>query len=189
MVGKQKPERSDVRSGSFTSVSRCPRHFRLSPNSGGIADIAGSLKRANNGLMQAQQTASLFDHFVGAGDERWRNHEPKCLGSLEVDHQLELGWLHHRQIFGLSALQNPSVILDLAVSAAPIGPLSASPALPAQGSVGSPSGRHMANTWQGEFPQTNLASDSYERSSPVDAFPPNGFGLLDMIGNVSIAVS
>jgi formylglycine-generating enzyme len=47
-----------------------------------------------------------------------------------------------------------------------------------------PGGRHMANTWQGEFPQTNLASDSYERSSPVDAFPPNGFGLLDMIGNV-----
>jgi sulfatase modifying factor 1 len=47
-----------------------------------------------------------------------------------------------------------------------------------------PGGRHMANTWQGEFPQTNLASDSYERTSPVDAFPPNGFGLLDMIGNV-----
>jgi Sulfatase-modifying factor enzyme 1 len=77
----------------------------------------------------------------------------------------------------------------VALVAAPIGPLSASPALPAQGSVGSPSGRHMANTWQGEFPQTNLASDSYERSSPVDAFPPNGFGLLDMIGNVSIAAS
>jgi sulfatase modifying factor 1 len=47
-----------------------------------------------------------------------------------------------------------------------------------------PGGRHMANTWQGEFPQTNLASDSYERTSPVDAFPPNRFGLLDMIGNV-----
>jgi sulfatase modifying factor 1 len=47
-----------------------------------------------------------------------------------------------------------------------------------------PGGRHMANTWQGEFPQTNLASDGYERTSPVDAFPPNGFGLLDMIGNV-----
>jgi formylglycine-generating enzyme len=42
----------------------------------------------------------------------------------------------------------------------------------------------MANTWQGEFPQTNLASDGYKRTSPVDEFPPNGFGLLDMIGNV-----
>jgi formylglycine-generating enzyme required for sulfatase activity len=47
-----------------------------------------------------------------------------------------------------------------------------------------PGGRHMANTWQGTFPYENLAADGYERTSPVDAFPPNGFGLLDMIGNV-----
>jgi formylglycine-generating enzyme len=47
-----------------------------------------------------------------------------------------------------------------------------------------PGGRHMANTWQGAFPHENLATDGYERTSPVDAFPPNGFGLLDMIGNV-----
>jgi formylglycine-generating enzyme required for sulfatase activity len=47
-----------------------------------------------------------------------------------------------------------------------------------------PAGRHMANTWQGEFPWQNLRSDGYERTSPVDAFPPNAYGLLDMIGNV-----
>jgi formylglycine-generating enzyme len=45
-------------------------------------------------------------------------------------------------------------------------------------------GRHMANTWQGEFPWQNLRSDGFERTSPVDAFPPNEYGLLDMIGNV-----
>jgi formylglycine-generating enzyme len=44
-------------------------------------------------------------------------------------------------------------------------------------------GAHMANTWQGEFPWQNLRSDGYERTSPVDAFPPNGYGLYDMIGN------
>ncbi len=47
-----------------------------------------------------------------------------------------------------------------------------------------PGGCHMANTWQGDFPHENLATDGYERTSPFDAFPPNGFGLLDMIGNV-----
>ena len=47
-----------------------------------------------------------------------------------------------------------------------------------------PGSRPMANTWQGDFPHRNLASDGYERTSPVGAFPPNGFGLLDMIGNV-----
>jgi formylglycine-generating enzyme len=47
-----------------------------------------------------------------------------------------------------------------------------------------PCGRHMANTWQGEFPHQNLCTDGFERTSPVTAFPPNGYGVHDMIGNV-----
>ena len=47
-----------------------------------------------------------------------------------------------------------------------------------------PGGVHMANTWQGEFPRQNLNADGYERTSPVTAFPPNGYGVHDMIGNV-----
>jgi len=47
-----------------------------------------------------------------------------------------------------------------------------------------PNGRFMANTWQGRVPYENLREDGYEGTSPVDAFPPNGFGAQDMIGNV-----
>jgi len=47
-----------------------------------------------------------------------------------------------------------------------------------------PGGRHMANTWQGRFPHQNDAADGYERTSPVTAFPANGYGVHDMIGNV-----
>ncbi|HUK35401.1 MAG TPA: formylglycine-generating enzyme family protein, partial [Vicinamibacterales bacterium] len=47
-----------------------------------------------------------------------------------------------------------------------------------------PGDRHLANTWQGEFPWQNLAEDGYERTSPIGAYPPNGYGLVDMIGNV-----
>lgn len=47
-----------------------------------------------------------------------------------------------------------------------------------------PGGHYMANTWQGEFPWKNEASDGYRWTSPVGAFPPNDFGLYDMIGNV-----
>ncbi len=47
-----------------------------------------------------------------------------------------------------------------------------------------PKGRMMANTWQGEFPWQNLKLDRYEGTSPVKSFPPNGYGLFDMCGNV-----
>jgi formylglycine-generating enzyme required for sulfatase activity len=47
-----------------------------------------------------------------------------------------------------------------------------------------PAGRYMANTWQGDFPWHNRKTDGFEGTSPVDSFPPNGYGLLDMIGNV-----
>ena len=47
-----------------------------------------------------------------------------------------------------------------------------------------PDGRHMANTWQGSFPFQNKREDGFDRTSPVTAFPPNGYGLHDMIGNV-----
>src|SRR4051794_28342170 len=47
-----------------------------------------------------------------------------------------------------------------------------------------PEGRQMANTWQGTFPFQNAKLDGLERTSPVMPFPPNGYGLSDMIGNV-----
>jgi formylglycine-generating enzyme required for sulfatase activity len=47
-----------------------------------------------------------------------------------------------------------------------------------------PRGRMMANTWQGEFPWQNHETDGYRGTSPVKTFPPNGYGLYDMAGNV-----
>jgi sulfatase modifying factor 1 len=47
-----------------------------------------------------------------------------------------------------------------------------------------PRGRPMANFWQGQFPHENTLEDGWEGTSPVGMFPPNGYGLFDMIGNV-----
>lgn len=47
-----------------------------------------------------------------------------------------------------------------------------------------PGGRHLANTWQGEFPWQNRAEDGHTGTSPAGAYPANAYGLFDMIGNV-----
>ena len=45
-----------------------------------------------------------------------------------------------------------------------------------------PGGRAMANTWHGQFPHQRRPG--FKRTSPIRSFPPNGYGLYDMIGNV-----
>lgn len=47
-----------------------------------------------------------------------------------------------------------------------------------------PKGRFMANTFQGNFPNANTGEDGFVGSAPVGSFEPNGFGLVDMAGNV-----
>jgi sulfatase modifying factor 1 len=47
-----------------------------------------------------------------------------------------------------------------------------------------PRGRWRCNIWQGTFPATNAAEDGYLGTAPVKAFPPNGYGLYEMTGNV-----
>jgi formylglycine-generating enzyme required for sulfatase activity len=47
-----------------------------------------------------------------------------------------------------------------------------------------PGGKHLANTWQGEFPWQNLLTDGYEGTAPGGQFPANAYGLFDTIGNV-----
>ena len=47
-----------------------------------------------------------------------------------------------------------------------------------------PDGKHMSNIWQGEFPSHDSADDGYAGTCPVDAFPPNAYGIYSAIGNV-----
>ena len=47
-----------------------------------------------------------------------------------------------------------------------------------------PRGEHWMNIWQGEFPRVNSAEDGYSGTAPVTSFPPNKFGLHNMVGNV-----
>jgi sulfatase modifying factor 1 len=47
-----------------------------------------------------------------------------------------------------------------------------------------PNDEHRINIWHGKFPSLNTVDDGYRGTAPVDAFPPNGYGLHNMTGNV-----
>ncbi|QPP08791.1 formylglycine-generating enzyme family protein [Streptomyces bathyalis] len=47
-----------------------------------------------------------------------------------------------------------------------------------------PAGEFRMNIWRGSFPDRNTAADGYAGTCPVDAFPPNAYGLFNMTGNV-----
>jgi sulfatase modifying factor 1 len=45
-------------------------------------------------------------------------------------------------------------------------------------------GKWQCNIWQGEFPFKNTAADGFAGTGPAKSYPPNGYGLYDMAGNV-----
>ena len=47
-----------------------------------------------------------------------------------------------------------------------------------------PGGKWMANIYQGDFPARNTGDDGFIGIAPVRSYPPNGYGLYDMDGNV-----
>jgi formylglycine-generating enzyme required for sulfatase activity len=47
-----------------------------------------------------------------------------------------------------------------------------------------PNGKHMCNIWQGRFPDLNTESDGFVGTCPATHFPPNGYGLYNVAGNV-----
>ncbi|CAN5358574.1 formylglycine-generating enzyme family protein [soil metagenome] len=52
------------------------------------------------------------------------------------------------------------------------------------GNALTPAGRWMMNAWQGTFPNEDTGEDGFTSAAPVKSYPPNGFGLYDMAGNV-----
>lgn len=54
----------------------------------------------------------------------------------------------------------------------------------AWGDEETPGGKHLANTFQGHFPEKNTGADGFLATAPVKQFAPNGYGAYDLIGNV-----
>src|SRR6266851_5183486 len=59
---------------------------------------------------KAATRAVSFDDLVGTGEDRRRDRKPERLRGLEIDDQLESGWLLHRQVCRFGAMEDPSDI-------------------------------------------------------------------------------
>src|SRR5262245_31931778 len=80
----------------------------------------------NKGKLTGQRSKMvfLFDHLVGASEQRWWYGEPKRLGGLQIDHQLVLGRLLHGKVRGLVALEDAIDVAGRApIRVAPIQPV------------------------------------------------------------------
>src|SRR5258708_17333542 len=84
------------------SQSRPTTMFAMS----GLAPIATVMLQCHDRSKSANRRhqACLFDHLVGAGEERRWHSNAKRLGGFHIDDQLETSWLLDRQIGGLGAL-------------------------------------------------------------------------------------
>src|SRR5215468_8272620 len=81
------------------------------------------------GLMHCSNRASSLDHLVSAQQKRGWHCDAKRFGGPEIDHQLEFGGLHHWQVGGPLALENPAdVDSDLAIDVRKAGSITQQPA-------------------------------------------------------------
>src|SRR5947209_7223971 len=88
-AGLAKPEDVLIKLGCLLQIVNLDRDVN-------DARHASSSSKFNYVLMRAAETGHgippSFDHLVGAGEQRRRHLNAERLGSLEVNHQLELDW-------------------------------------------------------------------------------------------------
>jgi hypothetical protein len=101
-----------------------PRHTQRSGGRIIGANIRAQQAESGSGLGDGKRLVSL-KHLVGADHQLSRNGQSHPRGDLFVDNEIELCWLHHRQIAETFAFQYPaSVHSDLSKRVGIIGPLS-----------------------------------------------------------------
>ena len=97
---------AQCRFGSLADMAAIFGHVRSYPESGHRDTRRPRLLSAISCREHVQQNAVLFDDFVGAGEQRWRNGKAERFDRFVVDHQLIFGWRLNRKIGRPRALKD-----------------------------------------------------------------------------------
>ena len=168
-----------VEETGYVTVAEEPNDASRYP--GGIREM---LRPGSLVFVQPQTTVSLRDtstwwrYVIGA---QWRHPEgPRS--SIHGREQHPVVHIAYRDAVAFAAWAGKSLPTEAEWEVACRGGIEGAPF--AWGHELTPGGMCMANYWQGRFPHENLRIDGWEGTSPVGAFPANGYGVRDMIGNV-----
>ena len=181
-------DRHTVTNAEFARFVRKTRHLTVAEQAPDPADYPGAkpelLVPASTVFRQPPRRVDLGNHYnwwtyVPGAD--WRHPQgPGSSVKKKPDHPVV--HVAFQDVEAYAAWAGKQLPTEAEWEFAARGGLDA--ATYAWGEELTPERRWMANTWQGEFPIENTKQDGYEGTAPVGSYPPNGYGLHDMIGNV-----
>jgi formylglycine-generating enzyme len=168
-----------VEATGYVTYSERPPSREMYPDADPALLVPGSLVfKKPSGPVSLRENLAWWEYRPGAN---WRHPEGPG-SSLEGRARHPVVHIAHEDALAYAAWAGKALPTEAEWEYAARGGLDG--AAYVWGDEARPDGRIMANTWQGRFPFENLAEDGFEGTSPIDAFPANGFGLFDMVGNV-----
>ena len=139
-------------------------------------------------LSRCSKLSDLLDHLVGAGEQANWHSEAERLGSLEVDHQLVLGWSLHRQVGRFLTLEDAINILSrLTEKFDAIGSITHQPALSDKEPAGVDRGQLVTGRQRDDQIAMNGREPACGHDQPaVRNAPKCPHGLLDLLSDAHV---
>jgi formylglycine-generating enzyme len=181
-------DKTDVTNSKFAEFARATRYLTLAERKPRAEDFPGAppenLVAGSVVFSPPAHPVPLNDHFQWwsyVPGANWRhplgpNSDIKGKGDYPVVH------IAYEDAFAYAKWAGKRLPTEAEWEFAARGGLAGKPFV--WGDQFRPEGKWMANTYQGHFPMQDTGDDGYPGIAPIAQYPPNGYGLYDMAGNV-----